>query len=260
MFYRQLAEISSYVHENDHGLNEIIQMLCLKSLSPLKADALMYSELDINGFTIPQASFGIELRQINGELPAFHIAERTPFTDAIRENRIVVINTLPQWPKPYSALKKLGIPESVKSLITAPVEISGLPIGSLTTFSHARLELENELAEFVEAVAMILALAIKGQRKFPILRGISDDRDFDEIATIPKLHAIDKNLSERQLLILKLIAEGRTNASIADVLGYSESLIRQETIKIYAKLNCSGRNEAAQVFNRMEKEKEVATA
>jgi DNA-binding CsgD family transcriptional regulator len=260
VFYRQLAEISSYVHENDQGLNEIIQMLCLKSLSPLKADALMYSELDSNGFTIPQASFGIELRQINGELPAFHIAERTPFTDAIRENRIVVINTLPQWPKPYSALKKLGIPESVKSLITAPVEISGLPIGSLTTFSHARLELENELAEFVEAVAMILALAIKGQRKFPILRSISDGHDFDEVAITPKLHEIDKDLSERQLLILKLIAEGRTNASIADVLGYSESLIRQETIKIYAKLNCSGRNEAAQVFHRMEKEKEVATA
>jgi DNA-binding CsgD family transcriptional regulator len=52
-------------------------------------------------------------------------------------------------------------------------------------------------------------------------------------------------------LILKLIAEGRTNAAIADVLGYSESLIRQETIKIYAKLGCSGRNEAAQIYNRM---------
>ena len=235
-------------------------MLCLKSLSPLKADALMYSELESNGYTVPQASFGIELKQINGELPAFHIAERTPFTDAIRENRIVVINTLPQWPKPYASLRKLGIPESVKSLVTAPVEISGLPIGSLTTFSHARLELENELAEFVEAVSMILALAIKGQRKLPILRTVSDVHDFDVAETIPTHHEINTNLSERQLLILKLIAEGRTNAAIADVLGYSESLIRQETIKIYAKLNCSGRNEAAQVYHRMEKEKDVLTA
>ena len=260
MFSRQLAEISSYVHENSHSLSEIIQMLCLKSLSPLEADALMYSELDSNGYTIPEASFGIELRQINGELPAFHIAERTPFTDAIRENRIIVINTLPQWPKPYSALKKLGIPESVKSLITAPVEISGLPIGSLTTFSHARLELKDDLEEFIQAVAMILALAIKGQRHLPLIGSPSNNHRFENIEMISAHSEVDKNLSERQLLILKLIAEGRTNASIADVLGYSESLIRQETIKIYAKLNCSGRNEAAQVYHRMEKEKEVATA
>lgn len=235
-------------------------MLCLKSLSPLRADALMYSELDNYGNTIPQASFGIELRQMNGEVPAFHIGERTPFTDAIRENRIIVINTLPQWPKPYSALKKLGFPESVKSLIAAPVEVSGLPIGSLTAFSHARLELEDELEEFIEAVSMILALAIKSQRKLPSLGTPSNNHSLGDIEMIPIRHEIDKNLSERQLLILKLIAEGRTNSSIADVLGYSESLIRQETIKIYAKLNCSGRNEAAQVYHRMEKEKEVATA
>jgi DNA-binding CsgD family transcriptional regulator len=48
-------------------------------------------------------------------------------------------------------------------------------------------------------------------------------------------------LTERQTLILQLIREGKHNHEIANLLGYSESLIRQETIAIYKKLGVSGR-------------------
>ena len=260
MFYRQLAEISSYVNESTRGLPEILQMLCLKALYPLKADALIYSELDPSGYSVQQASFGMELKDNNGDIPRFHLSERTPFTDAIRESRVIIVNTLPLWPKPYSALKELGIPGTLKSLITSPVEVSGLPIGSLTTFSHAKLEPDEDLTEFIEALSMILAIGLKKEKSLPSLNGSTSNHSV-VIQDVPLMTSeIDKTLSERQLLILKLIAEGRTNASIADVLGYSESLIRQETIKIYAKLNCSGRNEAAQAFHRLEETKESITA
>jgi len=52
-----------------------------------------------------------------------------------------------------------------------------------------------------------------------------------------------KELTRRQTSILVMIKEGRTNGSIASVLGYSESLIRQETIIIYKKLGVDGRRE-----------------
>lgn len=51
------------------------------------------------------------------------------------------------------------------------------------------------------------------------------------------------SLTDRQKNIVEMIIEGRTNASIASILGYSESLIRQETIIIYRKLGVKGRNE-----------------
>ena len=50
-------------------------------------------------------------------------------------------------------------------------------------------------------------------------------------------------LTERQILILELIKEGLTNLAIADKMGYSESLIRQETIVIYQKLGIDGRKD-----------------
>jgi DNA-binding CsgD family transcriptional regulator len=56
-------------------------------------------------------------------------------------------------------------------------------------------------------------------------------------------HHQSKQLTSRQTSILDLVKEGRTNNSIAAILGYSESLIRQETIIIYRKLGVEGRRD-----------------
>ncbi len=62
-------------------------------------------------------------------------------------------------------------------------------------------------------------------------------------STKPKGSVLGEPLTERQQLILGLIKEGKTNNFIADRLGYSESLIRQETMVIYQKLGVDGRRE-----------------
>lgn len=78
-----------------------------------------------------------------------------------------------------------------------------------------------------------------------ILYGISFRRPKPKSAGLDKKQTSTKGnpLSERQKLILDLIRVGRTNPEIADVLGYSESLIRQETVTIYRKLGVAGRKE-----------------
>ena len=50
-------------------------------------------------------------------------------------------------------------------------------------------------------------------------------------------------LSERQISILELLKSGKTNKEIADAIGYSESLVRHETMIIYKKLRVSGRQQ-----------------
>jgi DNA-binding CsgD family transcriptional regulator len=52
-----------------------------------------------------------------------------------------------------------------------------------------------------------------------------------------------ESLSSREKRIVELIREGKTNPEIATELGYSESLIRQETVSIYRKLGVNGRKE-----------------
>lgn len=254
MFYRQLAEVSTYVTDNKYQLNEMLRLLCLRALSGLQVEALVFTELDAMGNVEPNHYFGFEITDKTGNHPKFRISEQTPFTDCIRENRIIWIDSLPGWPKTYSAMSAIALPKQYKTLISAPVESRGLPVGSLTIFSRAKLEYDESVAQFIEAISMILASALNSHRTAANLRLAQPSENGLHKPSLEEpelgLHDYREPLSERQNLILKLISEGRTNAAIADVLGYSESLIRQETIRIYAKLGCSGRNEAAQIYVR----------
>lgn len=54
--------------------------------------------------------------------------------------------------------------------------------------------------------------------------------------------------TQRQLVIMQLISEERTNKNISESLGYSESTIRQEIIKIFAKIGCTNRNQVAEIY------------
>ena len=57
------------------------------------------------------------------------------------------------------------------------------------------------------------------------------------------------NLTARQNTILEGIRHGHTNSTIALDIGYSESLIRQETIDIFKKLGVSGRKALISKFS-----------
>lgn len=58
---------------------------------------------------------------------------------------------------------------------------------------------------------------------------------------------VPDELSERQLQVLALMAEQKTNAQISRIIGYSESTVRQETMAIFRYLGVHDRREAAKV-------------
>lgn len=61
----------------------------------------------------------------------------------------------------------------------------------------------------------------------------------------PSDPSINLGLSDRQLVIAKMIAQGMTNRAIASELGFSEATIRYETIKLYERLRVKNRSHAA---------------
>lgn len=67
---------------------------------------------------------------------------------------------------------------------------------------------------------------------------------FFKTQKISKLPSHTKSeLTSRQEIVISRLKEGKTNREIARELGFSESLIRQETIIIYSKLGISGRKD-----------------
>lgn len=63
-------------------------------------------------------------------------------------------------------------------------------------------------------------------------------------------------LSDRQLVIAGLLERGFNNSQIGLEIGYSESLIRQETVAIYRKLKVTGR-QAMQAIRTLNLEAEA---
>lgn len=60
----------------------------------------------------------------------------------------------------------------------------------------------------------------------------------------------DSAFTERQSAIMALIAQGMSNPSIAQCIGFSHSLVRQETTKIFRKLRVSNRRDAVLVARK----------
>jgi len=68
------------------------------------------------------------------------------------------------------------------------------------------------------------------------IRTLSSVRDLTQTSEL-------QPLTQRQEKILELLRAGKTNKSIAQNIGYSESLVRHETMIIYKKLRVEGRHE-----------------
>lgn len=126
-------------------------------------------------------------------------------------------------------------------LIVAPLTRLGIPLLVVVLSFSDDLPSNPASGPFVAAVKSLLELHV----------GQSDSRRFDGPFAAPgdgrlggPPRRADVSLSARQMQVLQLLAQEKTNRSIALDLGYSESTIRQETLRLYRALNVNSRSGA----------------
>ena len=112
------------------------------------------------------------------------------------------------------------------------VAIPAYPIGGIALFSSVELELSELAKVFYVAIGSLLGLYASRLPKALVAVAINVKEKID-LPQVP--------LSDRQLVIAGLLERGFNNAQIGLEIGYSESLIRQETVAIYRKLQVTGR-------------------
>jgi len=130
-----------------------------------------------------------------------------------------------------------------KTFFCTTIERDGTPVATIGFFALPSIDLTDEINVFLETISNLISLNFfRHSKKL-------------ENRLNPRTHVISNaelsslaELSERQASILKMMSDNFTNFMISEILGYSESTIRQETIKIYAKLNCNSREEASQLY------------
>lgn len=102
-----------------------------------------------------------------------------------------------------------------------------------------KVEEHLSLKNYYECVRSVLML----WENFQIL----DDKSTGDLQGSP---TFSRELTKRQAIILDLIREGKTNSKISEEIGFSDSLVKQETILIYKKLGVSGRKELLRQENQ----------
>lgn len=243
MYIELVTDFIAFLGNRRHTHDEVLAHLTLRTFASLGCTSTFLMELKPNSHIELAAKYSSSADFFDEQRARFRLTDATPIAEAVMLDEIVWINTLPDWDGHYPALDGDPFEMSEQTFICWPVSQSGTPCAVMGIFCQGVVDESDELKAFFRAIGNLVALYFYDpQEEFNSFRELSRKR------ALNNGNNHDTNLSERQLLILRLIAEGRTNMSISDALGYSESTIRQETIKIYAKLQCMGRHEAARIY------------
>ena len=240
MFIKRVSEFVNFLSLSDHEIEDLLSNMVHRVLIDLDATSIFISSLNSKNELELMGSFGMKDDDWQAHPDSLSVFAKYPVTDSLRTREAVWINTLPNWGKAYPLLKEAGYPRSEKTFVCIPIEKCGTPMAVMGIFCTPVIEPDAEKDSFIGALGNLLSLYL--------YRNIDAPAAHKEIPTISGGGARDQKLTERQMLILRMIAESRTNILISELLGYSESTIRQETIKIYAKLGCNGREEAARIY------------
>lgn len=231
MIGSRITELVEHLASADVTEDEICKYLAEHTFNFLHVEHVFISEITNRKTVRARASFGVDQSKFS-DWQEFPLDWKLPVTDALVEQRLVWINSLPEWPDEYPRLKNVAYQKPMKSQIIVPILRFNSSVASLGIVSREQLSPDEELDIFFRTVANLISLHMFRQ---------SRDRKKLESPNVT-------SLTDRQVQILSYIAEKKTNNDIADIMGYSESTIRQETIRIFEKLNVAGRNEARSYF------------
>jgi DNA-binding CsgD family transcriptional regulator len=242
MYIKLTSDFIKFLGDQNHTIEEVLAHLVLRVMAPLDATSAFIAKLDNQNSVLKIGSYGINEDSSRQYEDCFSLSDRLPITDAIRQNKIIVVNTLPQWPAEYAELLESPYHSEESALIAFPIEKNGTPVAVAGIFFDKEFLFYPETEAFIESIAHLLSIYLHTQESQARL----ETNSVAPFSTQSSQSGVE--LTQRQLLILRMISEGRTNIAIGDLLKYSESTIRQETIKIFSKLDCHGRDEASRLY------------
>lgn len=243
MFVDSLSQFISYLTERERHIEEILAHLTLRTFEDVGCTGVLLADIRNDGILEVTSKYGLPTDFFDSHPRAVNLTDHMPMADSISRRETIWITTLPSWGDGYEKLSNLNYPYQDKTFICWPIEQSGKPCASIGIFCKDEVNPDVELDSFLKAVSNALSLYFfRPHKKEKIFRIASRRKNRRENGSN------HSELTERQLVILKMISEASTNIAIAQALGYSESTIRQETMKIYSKLGCMGRAEAATIY------------
>lgn len=231
----KIVELSGFLSRSPRSYNEVAQFLSLRVLNEYQPVCLYIAELIETGVLCPLGSFGYESKDI-ANFQEVSLQQKTPMTQAVSSNQVIFVKNETLNLGKFTVLEVMQSNPDWRTLISVPA----YPNGGFTFLSSIAIDAQEIDLMFLTAVGSLLGLY--GQSIPPAL--VDAARLAKEQTNLEGFP-----LTQRQLVIAGKLERGHSNFEISQEIGFSESLVRQESVAIYEKLNVSGRKAMQAIHN-----------
>jgi DNA-binding CsgD family transcriptional regulator len=225
----RLEELAHFLTAGGHNAAALGKHLAEKTLQTFDLISVYFFRSDADGKLRYAGGHNLP-EKLTDKWPSFDFEADIPLTDCIKNQKIIWLTGKEEWDSQYPQMKQYPLNPELKTFINIPLQVEGHPIAALGLSSRGEVNRSAELTSFLRAISGLVGLYA---RTLPEFKGARQEGVSRRV------------LSRRQNNILNLMREKLTNREIGDELGYSESTIRQETMRIYQILNVTNRRHAA---------------
>ena len=228
-----LTELGHYIFQEPKP-DDLCQYLATRVCPTGELARVYVGRLDNDGVIRTATSFGYSC-----DCNVMHIVTPLefdrPMPDAVRNKKLVVANR-EEILQRYLNYEPLDLRSPWISTAVVPT------LGNYVYVFRLQCRVDDQV--FAEAYFKLVGVLLNFYNFERAISKNSAPTQFNNRGIAVKSRAMKgAPLTERQELIVSLIQEGKTNGHISKLLGYSESLIRHETMIIYQKLGLGGRKE-----------------
>jgi DNA-binding CsgD family transcriptional regulator len=232
-----ITDFTIFLQNKGLTMQDICQYLVTVSLKDYGFYCSVFAEIQKNGQVRVTSHFGADPKDVEA-WQDMSLEIKTPVNDCLRENRIVWINTLPNYSQEYELLNSLPTDDRLKTLVAFPIRGASHLLGAISILSSKNMELDTEMELLIKSLCYLVALRMEINSRLKTKSNNSQNGDS------PFNNGNLSKLTLRQKKILEMLIAKKTNQEIADELIYSVSTIKQETIAIYEKLGLRGREDS----------------
>lgn len=226
MYINAVSDLMAFLERDDITEAQICQHLATRTLRMLGVNGLFMCEVTGDGRVRNVATYGMTTPWDD-----FPLDDSLPITDSLSNNRMVWLSDMGEMEKSYPALAGYSRHVPSGSIVCLPMQRFGSVVGGLGFFSPDVLFPNPSTEAFLKAVTGLIALKLYLMHaETAVSVGVQD------------------RLTDRQQMILMRISRGDTNAQIANLIGYSESTVRQETMRLFDILKVANRKEAREWY------------
>ena len=201
-------------------LEQLCQFLSINHCPSGEVSRVYFAKISKDNTLTIEAAHGFEPENcfVGKEFP---IEIGRPSGLAIMKNAMIIEKNSPEYYVKYPAIRNQPLPYPWSSQISIPINNQYF----MQLGRYAEMAEGDEL--FYKNLQSLMQIYFSKIGKVSL--------------EIGDLHG--KPLTARQEEILNMIKMGETNEEIAEKIGYSASLVKQETMLIYSKLGISGRRD-----------------